>query len=402
MIKVLQSLFRGPLEPYAAGFAAELEQQGYTVTSARGHVGFVAHLDRWMSAAGLGVGELDESVRQRYLAERRAGGYTLYLTGKALAPLVEYLHQLGALKHAPSSPVSSPAELLLERYRDYLLSERGLGAASVRGYLELVRPFVEQHAHEGQADLQALTPEAVTTFLVAESARLSAKTLQRQASALRSLLRFWHVTGVIPTALVTAVPKVAHRHPRLPRSVSPQQLAALLDSCDRTQPAGLRDYAMLLLSRLGMRAGEVAGLQLEEIDSRAGEITVRGKGHRRDRLPLPSEVGEAVADYLQHGRPAAALDRSLFTRVLAPHRGLSATGVTQAVVAASARAGLGTVYAHRLRHTAATAMLAAGGSLPEIGQVLRHRRPETTAIYATVDTEALRSLVRPWPAGGVS
>ena len=174
-------------------------------------------------------------------------------------------------------------------------------------------------------------------------------------------------------------------------------------SCDRRRPAGLRDYAMLtLLARVGLRRGEVAGLRLDDIDWRSGELAVAGKGRRFDRVPLPGDVGRAIVDYLQRGRPPEALDRRLFIRIRAPHRGIGAGGVTQAVAAAAERAGLGTVYAHRLGHTAATSMLAAGASLTEIGLVLRHRGPLTTSIYAKVDTTALVALARPWPSGGVS
>jgi site-specific recombinase XerD len=176
------------------------------------------------------------------------------------------------------------------------------------------------------------------------------------------------------------------------------QVQALLASCDRQAAAGRRDLAMLiLLARMGLRAGEVAGLGLDDIDWRRGEITIYGKGNRRDRLPLPADAGEAIAEWLQHGRPSTALDRSVFIRIKAPHQGLTSGGVTQAVAAAARRAGLGTIYAHRLRHSAATAMLAEGGSLGEIGQVLRHRRPHTTAAYTKVNVEALRALARPWP-----
>jgi integrase/recombinase XerD len=197
------------------------------------------------------------------------------------------------------------------------------------------------------------------------------------------------------------VPKVAYRSPGLARALPPANVEAMLRSCDRTSVAGLRDFAMLtLLARVGLRAGEVAGLCLDDIDWRSGELAVAGKGRRRDRLPLPGDAGAAIADYLQQGRPANALDRRVFTRIRAPHKGLTAGGVTQAVAAAARRAGLGTVYAHRPRHSAATSMLAAGASLTEIGQVLRHRGPLTTMIYAKADTTALRALARPWPTGG--
>jgi site-specific recombinase XerD len=198
------------------------------------------------------------------------------------------------------------------------------------------------------------------------------------------------------------VPAVATwRLSGLPKTLEPSQVAALLAGCDWSTPVGRRDFAMLtLLSRLGLRAGEVAALRLKDIDWRAGEVTVRGKGGRAERLPLPADCGEALASYLTGGRPEP-LDaaREVFLRALAPHSDLTAGGVSQAVFSAGKRAGIGPVYAHRLRHSAATGLLAAGASLSEIGQVLRHRRLLSSAIYAKTDTEALRTLARPWPGG---
>jgi len=237
--------------------------------------------------------------------------------------------------------------------------------------------------------------------VVRQGRRLSPKSAQRMTSALRSFLRFLAVEGVAAASLAGAVPSVANwRLAGLPRALGPVEVAALLASCDRSTGNGLRDYAVLsVLARLGLRAGEVAGMRLEDLDWLRGEIVVRGKGGRGDRLPLPVDVGAAVAGYLSAGRPAGAGDRCVFVRVKAPHRGLTSTGVTQIVAAAGHRAGVGTVYAHRLRHSAATGMVRAGAPLAEIGQVLRHRRALTTAIYAKVDCEALRGLARPWPAG---
>jgi integrase/recombinase XerD len=216
---------------------------------------------------------------------------------------------------------------------------------------------------------------------------------------LRSLLGFLYLDGVIDVSLAAAVPSAAAWSlTGLPKALDADQVAVLLACCDRATPTGCRDFAILtLLVRLGLRAGEVAALRLDDIDWRRGEITIRGKGNRQDRLPLPVDVGQAVVDYLQHARPAAARDRTVFVRAQAPSRALTSNGVTTVVVRAGGRAGIGLVGAHRLRHAAATAMLHAGGSLTEIGQVLRHRRVLTTAIYAKVDRQALRSVARPWP-----
>ena len=388
----------GPLAPYAEGLAGELGRLGFTPSSARLQLQVAAHLSRWLAGAGLGAAALTGSVADRFLAARRAAGYTAYLTPKALGPLLGYLRRLGVAPQPGRPEPATGVEALLEAYRAWLLGERGVQPEVARGYLDLVRPFAERHAADGGAGLGALTAGDVTAFLTARSRRLAPKTAQRLATALRSLLRFWHLQGLTCGSLDRAVPKVANRGPGLPRPLEPGQVQAMQDSCDRATAAGRRDLAMLtLMARMGLRAGEVAGLRLDDISWRAGEITVRGKGNRRDQLPLPADAGEAVTAWLCDGRPGTALDRAVFTRVMAPHQGLTSGGVTQAVAAAARRAGLGTVYAHRLRHSAATAMLAGGGSLTEIGQVLRHRRPMTTAVYAKVDIAALRALARPWP-----
>jgi integrase/recombinase XerD len=388
----------GPLAPHATGLAGELARLGFTETSARAQLGLAAHLSRWLAAAGLGTMALTGAVAEEFLAARRAAGYTAYRTPKALAPLLGYLRELGAAPKAEIAAPATQAEALLERYRRYLLAERGLREKVVRGYADSVWPFVASHVAVGGADLRRLTAGDVTAFLTGQSRRLAPKTAQRLATALRSLLRFWHLEGLISGPLDRAVPQVANRRPGLPRPLELAQVRALLASCDLGTAGGRRDLAMLtLLARLGLRAGEVAGLRLDDIDWRRGEITIAGKGNRRDRLPLPADAGEVVADWLRQGRPPTALDRSVFIRIKAPHQGLTACGVTMAVFAAGQRAGLGTIYAHRLRHSAATAVFAEGGSLAEIGQVLRHRRPATTAAYTKVNIEALRALARPWP-----
>jgi site-specific recombinase XerD len=186
----------------------------------------------------------------------------------------------------------------------------------------------------------------------------------------------------------------------LPRGLDSDQVRALLESCDTDTANGRRDLAiLLLLVRLGMRRGEVAALGLDDIDWRAGELLVRGKGPRVERLPLPADVGEALAWYLRDGRPADAGTRAVFVRVRAPRAALTPPGVTQVVVAAGRRAGLGDLAPHRLRHTAASELLRRGAPLQEIGQLLRHRTELTTTIYAKVDRDRLRELALPWPGG---
>jgi integrase/recombinase XerD len=390
----------GPLEPYAAGFGAELARLGYTVFSAGGQLRLAAHLSRWLAGEGVDVAALTPAVVAEFLAARRAAGYTAYRSPKALSPLLGYLRGLGVVPPPMPEPPGGPVELLLERYRRYLLGERGLGAPTARGYVDLVRPFVLARARTAGVDLAGLSAADVVGFVLAVSRERTPKTAQRTVSALRSLLRFWHVEGLLGAPLAAAVPSVANRQRGLPRFLEPAQVQSLLASCDRTTVAGCRDFAMMtMMVRLGLRAGEVAALGLGDLDWRRGEITVVGKGPRSERLPLPADVGAAVAEYLRRARPTGALDRRVFVRVKAPHQALTPCGVTNAVIAAGRRAGLGPITAHRLRHTAATGMLRAGAPLAQVGQVLRHRRALTTEAYAKVDRDRLRTLARPWPAG---
>jgi site-specific recombinase XerD len=398
MVKVLRSIVRGPLEPHVAGLAEELLRQGYTDSAAEQHVCFIAHLDRWMQAEGIGLEGLSGSAIERYLAQRRAAGYVEYRSLKALQPLLEYLAPLGVLP-IPQEVPPDPVEELLGRYRAWLLVERGVTPGTARGYLDCVRPFVATRAIGDALEFAGVTAADVTAFVLAACPGRAVGSAKLIVCALRSLLRWLHLTGTVPMSLAPAVPSVAGwRLSDLPKGLEPGQLRRLLGGCDRRTPTGRRDYAiMLLLARLGLRAGEVARLGLGDIDWRRGEIVVLGKGDRAERLPLPAEVGAAIAGYLRRGRPGTAAGRSVFVRVHAPHRALTTGGVTMVVCDAAQRAGLGRIYAHRLRHTAATAMLQAGSPLAEVGQVLRHRSTLTTAIYAKVDRDALAVLARPWP-----
>lgn len=391
----------GPLSPFAAGFAEELAQQGYRPRAVRNQMGLVAHLSRWLLGEDIGAEKLHATEVERFVGARRAAGYKRLVSIKALQPMLVYLRDLAVAPTPPPPTPSGPVEVALERYRSYLTVERGLGANTARGYVDAVRPFVHGRAMpDGLAlDLAHLTAADVVSFVVGRCPHLGHSAAKLTVSALRSLLGFLHVDGVIERSLAFAVPSVACRRlVGLPKGLDPDQVRRLLAACDSSTQNGCRDFAVLtVLVRLGLRAGEVARLALDDIDWRAGEIVVRGKANCSERLPLPTDVGEAVAAYLERGRPASARGRTVFVRIKAPHRPLSSCGVTQVVAAAARRAGLGRIHAHRLRHTAATQMLRAGASLPEIGQLLRHRRPLTTAIYAKVNRDALRTIARPWP-----
>jgi len=404
MVARMKVRMSAPLAPFAAGFSGELARLGYTALSARLQLQLMAHVSRWLASERLDAAALTPAAVDRFLAARRAAGYANHRTAKSLAPLLGYLRAAGAAPPPPPPAVAStPLEALVERYRRYLLAERGLCAGTVCGYVQVVRPFLAGRAGAEGLDLERLTASDVSAYVVAacREPRGRGGSARLMVTGLRSLLGFLHLEGIIKESLSGAVPTVAGwRLAGLPRALEPGQVRLLLASCDRGTAGGRRDFAILtLLARLGLRRGEVAGLQLGQIEWRAGALVIDGKGSRRERLPLPADVGEAVAAYLRHGRPGRAEGRAVFVRVKAPHRALTPGAVTSVVIAAGRRAGLGDVTAHRLRHSVATELLRAGAPLEEIGQLLRHRRPLTTAIYAKVDREALRSLARPWPRG---
>ncbi len=300
----------------------------------------------------------------------------------------------------PVAPGCALDELLAD-YCRHLAGDRGLAARTIARYEGTARVFLEgrRAGGAGESGAEGLTGGEVTSFLLGECSRLSVGSAQGRVAELRSLLRFLHLRGVTASCLAGSVPPVAGwRDARLVARLSAQEVAAILDSCDTSSATGARDFAVLLvLARLGLRAGELAGLRLEDVDWRAGEISVRGKGARVDRLPLPHEVGEAIASYLTGWRPPDADCRALFLTRVAPWRAMQNNTVSLIVRCACERAGLEPVGAHRLRHSLASELLRQGSRLQDIGQVLRHRDLATTAAYAKVDRDALRELAAPWP-----
>ena len=399
MIRPARVRVVGSLALYAPGFRKELDRQGYKPGSAGEQLLLMAHVSRWLASRDLNAGELTAVRVEQFLRARRAEGYAHLRSARALSPLLEHLRGLGVVPTPSPAVLATPIEAVLERYSVYLFEERGLSASSVRNYVDVARLFLsDREVTAGALELEGLTTAAVSEFVLGECRRCSVGSAKCMVTRLRSLLRFLHLEGLTERPLAAAVPSVASwRLASLPKAIDARSVARLLKSCDRRTSVGRRDFAILtLLSRLGLRAGEVAAAELCDIDWRQGELVIRGKGNREERLPLPADVGAAVVGWLRRGRPRCACPY-LFTRVRAPHSGLSSGGVSAVVRQACNRAGLPRVGAHRLRHTAATELLRAGGSLADVGQVLRHRSPNSTSIYAKVDRLALASLVQPWP-----
>lgn len=403
--KVWFPVVSGPLEPFAAGFALWLASRAYSLSAAADRLCQFDQLSRWLEREGLGVGELTVEQAERFVAERRAAGRVTWVASQSVALPLGYLRELGVVPTPTPAVAQGPLEELLAEYRRYLLVERRLSDHTVLdAYGPAAWLFLAGREGPNGLGLELLCAADVSMFLARECPKRSVSGARDLVCALRSFLRFLHLAGLTDAPLVWAVPSVADLRDRtLPRGLEPAAVKRLLASCDRRTLVGRRDYAiLLLLSRLGLRAGEVAAIGLDDIDWRSGLLLVSGKGGRHDELPLPVDVGEALVSYLRR-RPRCE-SRALFLRVTAPRTGLNRSTIGSIVREHCRQAGLEPVGAHRLRHTAATEMLRQGASLAEIGQVLRHREQKTTAIYAKVDRKALRALARPWPSqeGGVA
>ena len=386
---------KGPLAPWAPGMAEKLTALGYTPRLVERHLHLAGGLSKFLLQRGLAATDLSPNLIEKFIAAMRAKNRSWRPTARSLSWLVDYLREIGVVTAPAVSRERSGEQVLIERYRDYVTVERGLEPVTISNYVRVVRQFLA--ARTGR-ELDELTAADVSGFMTSQCRQVSTRAAERLATGLRSFLSFALVEGLISMPLVGAVPSVARwSGAGLPRSLTSKHVAALLASCDRRCAMGRRDYAILVvLVRLGLRAAEVSALRLDDIDWRAGEIVVRGKGRSEERLPLPPDVGAAIAGYLQQGRPQRP-EREVFLRACAPLRGLTPDGVGEVVRAASERAGLGSFGSHRLRHTAGTQMLQAGGSLAEVAQVLRHHTVATTAIYAKVDHRALRALATRWP-----
>jgi site-specific recombinase XerD len=387
----------GRLGPFVEGYRTWLLEAGYTPLTVRFMLRYLGRLGRWMESEGVEIGALDLAAIESFLTDWRDGGGYRVPTVRALRSMLVYLRAVGVMVDEPP-PVLSPVEGLMAEYQKWLIADRGLAAMTVLRYETLARRFLAARVtvsdELGIADLDGAV---VSRFLLGECDRVCLGSAKGKVAELRSLLRFLHVGGFTSRSLAESVPGVAGwRETTIPPTMPQADIEALLAGCDRLTLEGARDRAMLmLLARLGLRSIEIARLQLEDLDWRAGDLLVRGKARRDDRLPIPRDVGAALAEYLAvRGRHEF---RCVFLTLRAPIRAIRADLVGDVVQRHCRQQGVPHVGPHRLRHTLATQMLAAGAALPDISQVLRHSDLATTASYAKVDLGRLRQVARPWP-----
>lgn len=397
----IERLQSNPLATHLDSFAASLAADAYVVSTVRSKLLWVAQLGWWLQEKKATVAQLDERLVDTFLKELRQQGLLRRGQGPTTIRFVAHLQSQGIIPRPEPVYDTSPLAELERQYERYLRLERGLTTATVVNYRPVAHRFLVHQFGDEALQLKKLTASDIASYVLAHAHSQSAKRAQLMVTALRSFFRFLLRDAKIQVDLAACVPTVADwRLSSVPKYLTEEEIQRLLDACDHSTPTGRRDYAiLLLLVHLGLRAGEVVALTIDDIDWRAGEITVRGKGLFHDRLPLFTEPGEALAAYLRTDRPGT-LTRRIFVRMQAPHTGFAGPSTVSTIVRrALERAGLHppTKGAHLLRHTLATTMLQQGASMAEIGEVLRHRSPNTTEIYAKVDLPGLRSLAQPWP-----
>ncbi len=396
----LARLHAGPLGPHVDLFASLLSRRGYAKITICRHLRVVAGLSHWLEKQGLRIDDLDEERLSRFKEQASKRREAVRRTRAAMPILLEHLRAIGVVAASQPSPPSSALDCALDDFSHYLARQRNLARTTIASYRRTIRDFLGERFGSGPIVPAELSAADVRQFVLRRAQDGGRASARKATSALRCFLRGLRLQGEIDRDLAAAVPTLAARPARLPESLKPEQTRQLLASCDLSSAEGLRDYAiLLLLARLGLRAGEVLALRLSDLHWSSGEFTVRGKGPRCDRLPMLPDVGEALVAYLRRGRSRCSSPQ-VFLRLQAPYRGLAqATSVGAIVRRALHRAGLNPKHkgAHLLRHTLATEMLRRGASLRQIGQILRHRNLETTEIYARVDLDALRGLAQPWP-----
>lgn len=393
----------GPLGTYADGLLLELKGRGYKDSTLCSKARCVAALSAWMISQGIGVGNLNEGIAARFLRKRMRAGHQADDRG-TLGLLLDFIRGIKFVRPHRRKPPMEPHSELINSFSRHLLSDRGCSEWTGRIYTRIANEFLADRFRGRTVEPSKLAASDIPRWVLQRAQRSGSASAKQTVTALRAFLRYLRFAGLLRHDLAACVPKVpAWRLTSLPGSLEPQELKRLIRTSHIRNALGYRDLAiLLLLARLGLRSSEVAALTLDDIEWDAGELVVRGKGNRVDRMPVPPDVGKALANYLRNGRPRAATTRTLFVRAMAPYVGFShPSPVAILVRKALLRAGLNPPRkgAHLLRHTAATEFLRQGASLAEIGDVLRHGNVDTTAIYAKVDLGRLRQLAQPWLGG---
>lgn len=398
----------GPLGAYVASFEKTLNQSGYKPTTVYSKILILAELDQWMRRSGLSVTDIDDQQVRQFIRCRHAK-YRSLKSFAATATLFQFLGHLRGnwtiRRVVERVPCKETAEIKA-KYAAFLRDERGLGKDTIAYHLFLIDLFLAERIVAGSLRLNSIQAGDVATCVLRHARTIGLGRAKAFSSVLRSFLRFLFLREEIPCDLAQWVPTVGRaRLETPPKFISPADVRRLIRVCNRKTAIGRRNYAiLLLLARLGLRAGEIVRMTLDDFDWENGEFVIsNGKGRRGDRLPISADVGRALADYLRQDRPCCS-SRHVFIRSKAPYRGLARSSSIGTIVRnVIDRVGLQTPTKgpHLLRHSLATDLLRRGASMEEIGGLLRHRSVAATNVYAKVDMRSLREAAQPWP-GGVS
>lgn len=393
----------GPLVKYLDPFMEHLVQQGFCQRYIGLHCRITSYFSNWLLKNNILEHEIKEEHIDEFLKKRDQDHKRDINSGKiaTLHRLLMFLKKLGVVKDIDKAVSNTPIQKIFNSYRSYILNEKGLSTKTLIQYWPFIKRFLTTCFGEKPVELSDLSAKDIINFIKHQAAIHSVARAKVAVNALRSFLRYAIVCGDVNFALINAVPTVAAwSMSSIPKAIKPEHIDAVLKNCPRDTPIGKRDHAILmLLVHLGLRSGEIVELKLDNINWEEGIITVNGKASQNHTLPLPTLVGEAIADYLQHARPKVNV-RTLFLRTLAPFTGLGAQSTIATIVRASIeRAGIDppTRGAHQFRHAFASRLIQKGSSLKEIGGLLRHEHSKTTNIYAKIDMNSLHSLSMPWP-----
>lgn len=394
-----EELESGPLSPHLDDFAKLLFDRGHARRPVRHKFVVLGRLSKWLRRRDLGLQDLTDKTIEKFSISEERRVYSMSERGDkaTLRLFLGMLREKGVAAQVVAQ--ESFKDRVLQEFATHLDSERGMTEKAVRTYDRYTRLFIDDRFGAGAIDWNAIRGTDIHRFILRLTKKYCPGTTGLIITALRSFFRFLKIYGHIDTDFSKYIPSVPNwRATNLPYHLSANEVEILLNNINRDTDVGKRDYAILqLLIRLGLRACEVANLSLEEINWSGAEITVHGKGLRKKRLPIPSDVGHALASYLKVRRKRDT--RRVFLRTFPPYNGVTSPLIGAMVRAMIKRAGL-TPYksgSHLLRHTAATQMLRRGASLTEVGMVLGHMDVNSTAIYAKVDLATLQLLARPWP-----
>ena len=392
-----------PYETAFTEFILFLVDQGYSQASVASKATVIAKFGCWLSSKQLSLSNFNENAITVFFKEFPRAGYVRRGDLSCLHQLLNYLRETGITGYPEPKIVLSEIDRIENDFSQHLKKERGLSQVTIDHYLPAVRNFLCERFGCCNIVLDEIKPCDVSKFILNHVKKQAKKSCQTMTTALRVFFRFLKYRGDITSNLDGCVPPVANwQLSELPKSLASEKIEYMLQQCDQSTAIGQRDYAiLLLLTRLGLRTGEIVSMTLDDFNWDNGVLTIKGKGNCYDKLPIPQDVGEAISTYLITNRPVCST-RKLFIRSRAPYRAFfGSAAICDIVRRALKRAGLNPLNkgAYLLRHSLACSMLEQGISLSQIGEILRHNRLETTEIYAKVNFAALSSLAQPWPGG---